>query len=177
MEISDDVIKRTWSIVKNNTYSQLISINILEFVTAIINHCAALTVVTTERITEDPHQVLLNVTDNTATLNWTVHNCKSSTIGQMLVCFFCCLLIDSPLGINSEWIATDKNKLADEISCLKKLTSCVKSHCYFDYWSLKQKYLVRKACRFFQPAPELTSMIWDIALKLKWLCWSWSGQI
>ena len=86
----------------------------------------------------------------------------------MLARFFCCLLIDSLLGINSEWIATDKNELADEISRLKKLTNRVKSHRSFDYSSLKQKYSVLKACRFFQPAPKLTSMIWDIVLRLKW---------
>jgi len=168
LEFDDDVIQRTLKHLKNNSDGQLISINVLEFVTVIINYCAALTVVTTECVTDDPHPVLLNVTDNTAALNWTVHNCKSSTIGRMLARFFCCLLIDSPLGINSEWIATDKNELADEISRLKKLTNRVKSHRSFDSSSLKQKYSVLKACRFFQPAPKLTSMIWDIVLRLKW---------
>jgi hypothetical protein len=62
----------------------LMSINVLEFVTVIINNCAALYVVWTSPITDDPHPVILNVTDNSSALSWTLHTCKQSKIGQML---------------------------------------------------------------------------------------------
>jgi hypothetical protein len=38
----------------------------------------------------------------------------------MLACFFCSLLINLPLGINSQWISTIDNKIADNISHLKQ---------------------------------------------------------
>ena len=41
-------------------------------------------------------------------------------IDRMPAHFSCCIFMDSPMGINSEWIAIDDNKLADEISCLSK---------------------------------------------------------
>ncbi len=37
--------------------------------------------------------------------------------------FFCLLLINSPLGINSQWISTVANKIADDISRLKKCSN------------------------------------------------------
>jgi hypothetical protein len=88
----------------------LVWIIVLEFVTVVINHCAALHVVWTSPVTDNPHPVILNVTDNS----------KQSKNGQMLTCFFCSLLINSPLGINSQLISTINNKIVDNISCLKK---------------------------------------------------------
>jgi hypothetical protein len=79
--------------------------------------------ITTTNITEDPHLVLLNVTDNTSTLSWTNHTCRKSKIGRLLARFFCLLLINFPLGINSQWISTDDNKIVDDISHIKKSSS------------------------------------------------------
>ncbi len=84
----------------------LILIKVLEFVMVIINYCAALHVVWTSLVTDDPHPVILNVTNNSSVLSWTLHMCKQSKTGQMLSCFFCSLLINLPLGINSQWIST-----------------------------------------------------------------------
>ncbi len=98
----------------------LVSINILEFMTVVINYCAALHVVWTSPITNNPHPVILNVTNNSSALSWTLHTCKQSKIGQMLACFFCSLLINLLLGIKSQWISTIDNKIADNISGLKK---------------------------------------------------------
>ena len=168
MEFEDDIVQRTLLHKKDNSDGDLISINVLEFFTVIINYCGALTVFMSEETTDDPNPVLLNVTDNTSALNWTVHNCKSSMIGRMLARFFCCLLMDSPMGINSEWIATDDNELADEISRLRKKSSHIQHFRTFDYSSLQQKYSVLKACRFFQPSQELICMINAIVLHMKW---------
>ena len=81
-------------------------------------------------------------------------------------------MIGSPLGIDSKWISTNDNKLANEISCIKKrfikpTTSNPSRHYDFDYTSLKQKYPELKACRFFQPSPKLISMLLEILLTKK----------
>jgi len=49
-----------------------------------------------------------------------MHACKKSAIGRRLARFFCGLLIGSPMGINSKWISTSQNTIADEMSRLKK---------------------------------------------------------
>ncbi len=47
----------------------LVPINILEFVMVIINYCAALHVVWTSPVIDDPHPVILNVIDNSSALS------------------------------------------------------------------------------------------------------------
>ncbi len=145
----------------------LVSINLLEFVTVIINYCTTFLVVWTSPDTDDPHPVILNITKNSSTLSWTLHTCKQSKIGQMLACFFCSLLINLPLGINSQWISTTNNKITDNISCLKKQSDNNSSPA-FDYTILKQTYPELRHCSFFQIQPELILLIWDIVLTKKW---------
>jgi hypothetical protein len=115
----DEVVQRTLQFKTSNNNGMLMLINVLEFVMVIINYCAPLHVVWTSPITDDPHPVILNVADNSSALSWTLHMCKRSKIGQMLAHFVCSLLINLPLGINSQWISTIYNKIADDISCLK----------------------------------------------------------
>jgi hypothetical protein len=67
----------------------LVPINNLEFVTVINNYCAALHDAWTPPVTDNPHPVILNITNNSSTLSWTLQTCKQSKIGQMLACFFC----------------------------------------------------------------------------------------
>jgi hypothetical protein len=81
--------------------------------------------------------------------------------------FFCSLLINLPLGINSQWISTIHNKITDNISCLKK-QSDKNSSPAFDYTILKQMYQELIHCSFFQIQPELILLIWDIVLTKKW---------
>jgi hypothetical protein len=59
----------------------LVLINVLEFVMVIINYCTALHVVRTSPVTDNPHPFILNVTDNSSALSWTLHTCKQSKIG------------------------------------------------------------------------------------------------
>ena len=163
----DQIIRRTLRYLSNNSDKNLISINVLEFVVVIINYCGALTLITTERFTSDPHPVLLNIVDNTSADSWTTHTCKGSHLGKLLANFLCYLLMDANLGINSSWISTTKNYIADEISRLKKLQSTSSEHFSFDYSSLPQKYPQLKNFRFFHPSPELLSMLWQILLHKK----------
>ncbi len=106
----------------------LISINVLDFVTVIINYYAALHFVTTTSATDDPYPVLLNVTDNASALSWTTGAFKKSKVGRLLAHIFCSLMINSPLRINSKWISTDDNKIADDISRIKRESVNKASH-------------------------------------------------
>ncbi len=54
----------------------LMWINVPEFVMVIINYCTTLRVVWTCSIADNPHPVILNVTDNSSALSWTLHMCK-----------------------------------------------------------------------------------------------------
>ena len=166
LDFPDEVKQRTLLHVKDNSDDQLISINVLEFVTVILNYCAILHVVMTTNITDDPHPVVLNITDNTSALNWTLHACKTSRSGRLLARLFCSLLINSPVGLSSKWISTHDNEIADDISRQKRTSpSSVEP---FDYSSLQQKYPELKACSFFQIEPELLSLIWETVLTGSW---------
>ncbi len=90
-------------------------------------------------------------------------------IGRRLACFFCSLLIGSPLGINSKWISTNNNKIADDILHMK-MQSVLNSHPSFDYSTLKQRYPELTHCRSFQIQPKLILLIWDIVLTKRWPC-------
>ena len=96
------VVQCTLKYLKDNSNKDLISINVLEFLTVIIDYCAAYTVITTQHVTDDPHPVLLSMVDNTSAHSWTNHTCKGSMLGRLLTIFFCMLLMDYTLGMNSE---------------------------------------------------------------------------
>ena len=118
----DEIVQQTLLHLKNNDDKTLVSINCLEYVTIIINNCAALTAFESE-ITINPHLVVICVTDNISAKNWTMHTCKKSIIGRACARFFCGLLIGSNIGINAKWISTLANKIADKISRIKKSTN------------------------------------------------------
>jgi hypothetical protein len=163
LSFPDFIIERTLLHLKNNNDETFISINCLEYVTIIINYCAAITAISESNIIDDPHPVVLCVTDNISAKNWTTHTCKKSIIGRALARFFCGLLIGSDVGINATWISTVENKIADEISRIKKSTHDSFSFQY-DFAKLQQDHAELRHCRFFQPSQELLSMIWDILL-------------
>lgn len=167
LEFPLEIILRTLLHRSHNDDGLLVSINCLEYITVIINYCAALVALSTNQFTDDPYPVVLSITDNTSAMNWTTHTSKNSMIGRALARFFCGLMIDSPLGINSKWIATDENKVADEISRIKKEQSNTTTHFSFEYSLLKKQFPELKDCRFFQPSQELLSMIWEIVLTKK----------
>jgi hypothetical protein len=77
----DEVVQRTLQFKTNNDDGMLVLINILEFVTVMINFCATLHVVQKSPITDDPHPVILNITDNSSALSWTLHTCKRPKTG------------------------------------------------------------------------------------------------
>jgi hypothetical protein len=157
------IVQRTLLHLKNNESKNFISINCLEYVTIIINYCAAITALLESQITINPHPVVLCMTDNTSTKNWTMHTSKKSIIVCALARFFCGLLIGSEVGINAKWISMAANKIADEISRINKSASNPSPFKY-DFSKLQQDHAELKHCRFFQPSQELLSMIWDMLL-------------
>ena len=102
------VVERTLLHLKNNSDKKFISINCLEYVTIILNFCASLLVFATRKINDDPHPVVLCVTDNTSALNWTLHTSKKSCIGRALARFFCGLLIGSNVGVKPSGLARSR---------------------------------------------------------------------
>ncbi len=106
---------------------------------------------------------------NTSALSWTTGACRKSRIGCLLACFFCLLLINSPLSINSQWISMIHNAIANGVSCTKTAASEFTHSCpSFNYSSLQQKYPELSHCSFFRPALELISLIWEIVLIERW---------
>ena len=71
IDFPDEVKQHTLLFKPGNKDRKLISINVLKFFTVIIIDCASLHMITTTYFTDNPHPVLLNVTDNFSTLRWT----------------------------------------------------------------------------------------------------------
>ncbi len=164
------VKQRTLLHKRDNKDGLLILINVLKFVTVIINYCATLHIVMTTSATNDPYPVLLNVTNNTSALSWTTGACKKSKVGCLFAHFFCLLMINLLLGINSKWISTDDNKIADDISRIKKESANEDSPPFFDYLTLTQRYPELIHCSSFMIQPKLILLIWEIVLTKRWPC-------
>ncbi len=75
---------------KDGTKGPLLSIKVLEFVTDIINYCAATQIMGSidHPFSDDPHPILLNITDNKSALNWTLHSCQGSPAARLLARLF-----------------------------------------------------------------------------------------
>ena len=86
------VKQRTLLHKQDNKDGLLILINVLKFVTVIIDYCATLHFITTTAATNGLFPVLLNVTDNASALSWTTGACKKSKVGRLLAHFFCLLI-------------------------------------------------------------------------------------
>ncbi len=114
-----EIVERTLLCLKDNLDKNFISINCLKYITIIIDYCAALTSFSSNKVNNDPHPVVLCITNNTSILNWTLHMSKKSAIGQALANIFCGLSIGSDVGTHAKWISTIKNVIADKILRLK----------------------------------------------------------
>ena len=88
IDFPEEVKQWTLLFKSDNEDGTLISINVLEFVTVIINYVASLHVITSTNYTDDPHPVLFNLTNNTSALSWTTGACRKSKIGRQLARFF-----------------------------------------------------------------------------------------
>jgi hypothetical protein len=157
----DKIVPRPLLHLKNGEDLNFISINVLEYMTIIINYCGALTAYLKDRFTDDPHPVVLCITAIISAKNWMMHTCKKSIIGCSLACFFCGLLIRLDVRINAKWISTMANKIADKILRLKKTHTSSASSFSYDFSKLKQDHTDLKHCCFYHPSQELLSIIWQ----------------
>jgi hypothetical protein len=123
----DEIIQQTLLHLSNNQRDTFISINCLN-VTIIINYCMAITALLKTQVNNNPHPVVLCVTDNISAKNWMLHTSKIPIIGCALARFFCGLLISLDVGINAKWISTAANKIADKISRIKKSNTPLSFH-------------------------------------------------
>ncbi len=117
--------------------------------------------------TDNPHPVMLCITDNISTKTLTIHTCKKSIIGHNLAHFFCKLLIGLDVGINAKWISTMASKIADKISRLKKTHTSTASSFSYDFSKLEQDHVDLKHCHFYHSSQELLSMIRQIFVDAK----------
>jgi hypothetical protein len=166
-----EVVKQMLLHLKESSDKPFILINCLEYVTIILNYCASLVAFASCKVNDDPHPVVLCVTDNTSALNWMLHTSKKSNIGRALARFFCGLLIGSNVGVNAKWIGTIKNMIANKISRLKEVintnSKLPSSFSTYNYAHLQQEHEELKVCNFFQPSHKSLSLIWDILLTQK----------
>ncbi len=166
-----EVVKQCTLLHKRDNKDGLFILNyVLMFVTVIINYCATHHIVMTTSATNDPYPVLLNVTNNALALSWMTGACHNSKVGRLLACFFCLLMINSLLGINSKWISTYDNKITDDISCIKKESANEDSPPFFDYSTLTQRYPELIHCSSFTIPSKLILLIWEIVLTKRWPC-------
>jgi hypothetical protein len=164
-----EVVEHRLLHLKDNSDKTFISLNCLEYVTIILNYCASLVTFASQKVNDDPHPVVLCVTDNTSALNWTLHTSKKSNIGRALARFFCGLLIGLNCGVNAKWISMIENVIADKILRLKAIidTNPKSSSSFptYNYANLQQEHKELKACSSFQPSRRLLSLIWEILLR------------
>ena len=151
------VTERTLKVLKNNRHGNLISINLLEFATIIINYAACMVAFKEIKGTFlIKYPVLLNMTDNTSSESWVRKACTSSLAGKALARVFCNLLLNNCLGINAEYLEVTKNDIADTISRIHK-----EHGTKFNFAHLAQLYPQLHTCCHFQPSQELLLTLID----------------
>ena len=148
-----EVLER--ALLPDKEKKNLISINVLEMMCAIVNMVGAIFVCGHDNIDLDAFPVLLNWCDNTAAYTWVNKNCKHSMTGRWLGRLFVGLLMSTQIGVQAEWISTHLNFIADDMSRLKKESV----DCDFNYAELKQTYQILAPCQQFQPSIILLTII------------------
>lgn len=165
IEWPDVIYKRTKKFIEKG--SDLIDINVLEFLAMIINYAGALTAIENDGLGPDPSPVILALADNQSAVRWISRFCLTSMAGRALGRLFCGLLVGSELGINAKWLAGIDNTIADAISRLKKLTTDDKGFSNFDFSSLPQRFPQLQDCRRFVPSAEFWSCLQRAVLTKK----------
>jgi len=150
---------RTLRKIKNGKSGELIDINVLEYATELINYAAG----TYFWHVEDnctkmniPYPRMLNRADNKSAESWAIKGCKKSLLGRRLGRLQCAMMINNPLGLDTEYVNTKSNVIADRLSRCKTL-----SDAFLEFDLLKQEYPQLRHCRHFQPSNELISCILD----------------
>ena len=162
LEWSEEIRLSTLKFHKNNQDGKLISINVLEYASVIINYAAMSLYFLQNQDPANPFPVALLFADNVAAEIWTIKGCKRSLLGRALGRLLCALLINNPVGLSTARIDTHANVIADEISRLKKEKDSLNF-----FVSLVNSYPQLRGCRRFRPSPELLSAITETLLTKK----------
>ena len=142
IEWPEEVRRQTLRYIRNDKDGNLISINVLEYATVIINYVASTFYFT--KISPDPtdlYPVVLIEADNTTSESWVIKGCKVSLIGRALGRLQCALMITNPVGINAGHVSTNDNFIADGIS---RIATASNADSYFT--SLQQVYPQLRSC-------------------------------
>ena len=164
-EWSEKIRKRTLRYVKDGKDGTLIDINALEYATILINYAACIHfwIINNNCSRKNiPFPRVLIRADNKSAESWAIKGCKRLMIGRRLGRLQCALMINNPVGIDTEYINTKANVIPDRISQFKLKTDTLLG---FDI--LMQEYPQLKSCRRFQPSKELISWISDALLSEK----------
>eukprot|EP00956_Cyclotella_meneghiniana_P016668 scaffold26477_cov61-Cyclotella_meneghiniana.AAC.3 len=102
---------------------------------------------------------VLILADNKSAESWTRKGCKNSLTSRALGRLQCALMMNSPVGIYTEYINTKLNCIADDISRIKKESNIIQSTP-----QLFQKYPSLGVCKRFHPSQDLISYITDALL-------------
>ena len=147
-------------LVKEKRGHELITINVLEFVTEIINFAAALTFHgLNPEWAGHPYPTLLNWTDNRTARAWLRKAALKSDMARRLQKILCSMMINSPLGLSGDYIQGVDNVIADSISRVYSNTNEIPS-----YTSLLQKLPQLRTYQRFQPSPDFLSLIYSALL-------------
>ncbi len=156
---SDQIRAATLRFHRNHSDKELISINVLEFAAAIITYAGMTLYYRLHRDPSNPFPLALIYIDNVAAEIWCIKGCKRSLLGRALGRLLCALMINNPLGLSTERITTEDNKVADALS----RSDLGKDSRKF-FASLSTTYPQLRGCARFQPSQELLSAITETLL-------------
>ena len=159
LEWSPEIRQRTIRFRHNNADGKLISINVLEYASVIINFAAMTLYFQQNQDPSNPFPLALLFADNVSAEIWALKGCKSSLLGRALGRLLCALLINNPLGLSTARIGTKENEIADQISRLKSEKDSLSFFC-----TLVQSHPQLRGCRRFLPSKELLSGITEALL-------------
>ena len=160
-EIKKLTLKRLKIRLKKENSSELICINVLEFVIDIILYAAV-----TVHVRENPHLFphiyvnYLNFSDNTSTVSWNKKAALRSPKAKSLQLILCSIMINNTVGLKGEHISGINNDCADKISRVYS-----KSNSPPSFKSLFQEYPSLKEWKRFHPSPELLSDLYSALLE------------
>jgi hypothetical protein len=165
LEWPEEVRKRTLRFVRDGKSEDFIDINCLEYATVLINYAASVHYWITEGNQDTrkiPYPRVLIKADNVSAEIWTIKGCKRSFVGRRLGRLQCAMMINNPVGLDTDHVDTKTNEIADRISRFKRETDT-----FLGFDKLMQEFPQLKSCRRFHPSKELISCVLDALLSKK----------
>lgn len=146
---------------KDPSTGELISINLLEFATIVINYIiSSLCLQIYPDITTDPYPSLLNHSDNTTAISWIKKSVTSNDAGKALCRLLCAARMNNRLGLNAQFLAGENNTIADRISCVHPVYGNAP-----DFHKIIQEFPNLANCQRFHPSQDLLLCLYSALLK------------